>query len=152
MKIADFLHRNDIISTIAASDRDGVLAEVADLLARNHGADRDELLTVLLEREKLGSTGIGDGIAIPHGKIKKKEGFLLACGRSEQGVEFSSLDGKAVHLFFVVIAPENSVGLHLKMLARISRILKSPTTRKRLLGARDGETMYDIILEQDGDH
>jgi PTS system nitrogen regulatory IIA component len=152
MKIADFFHDVDIIPELTATSREGVLGELAEVLASHHGLDAETLLKVLLEREKLGSTGIGDGIAIPHGKLREVQDFLLAFGRSSQGVEFNALDGKPVYLVFLLIAPENSIGVHLKMLARVSRILKNATLRKRLLQTGDAALLHAMILEQDSRH
>lgn len=152
MKLADYLHRGDIIPGLTAADRDGALAELAGCIARNHRVDRDALFSAVLERERLGSTGIGDGIAIPHCKLRGAETFFLGFGRSEAGIDFHALDGRPVHLMFLLLAPEDTVGAHLKMLARISRILKSPATRRSLLEAADAAAIYHIILEQDERH
>jgi PTS system nitrogen regulatory IIA component len=108
-------------------------------------------MEVLIERERLGSTGIGDGIAIPHGKLANLDELLLSFGRSVSGVDFDSLDGKPAHLFFLVVAPENSAGTHLKALARISRLLKSNVVRRELMEAKDAGGIYRIIEAQDED-
>jgi PTS system nitrogen regulatory IIA component len=106
---------------------------------------------VLIERERLGSTGIGDGIAIPHGKSPDLDHLLISFGRSRQGVDFDSLDGKPAHLFFLVLAPENSAGVHLKALARISRLLKSHNIRSELMNAADAAEIFEIFSKQDED-
>jgi PTS system nitrogen regulatory IIA component len=106
---------------------------------------------VLLEREKLGSTGIGDGIAIPHGKSKALDGLIMACGRSPEGVDFESMDGKPTHLFFVLLAPESSAGIHLKALAKISRMLKDTAFRQEFLAASNATEMFDLIESRDSD-
>ena len=113
------------------------------------GLDRDEVIRVLQERERLGSTGIGDGVAIPHGKLKNIEHLMISFGRSRAGIDFDSMDGKPAHLFFLLVAPEESVGVHLKMLARISKLLKSPVVRQRLLEASTGEDLCRIIAEEE---
>jgi PTS system nitrogen regulatory IIA component len=110
------------------------------------------VVEVLLDREKLGSTGIGDGIAIPHGKIKDLGGVVASFGRSPEGVDFESLDQKPAHLFFLLVAPENSAGVHLKALARISRLLKHPSFRKRLMEAENEEELFQIISEEDAQY
>jgi PTS system nitrogen regulatory IIA component len=110
---------------------------------------QSEILSILLEREKLGSTGIGDGIAIPHGKSTELSQIISGFGLSKRGINFDSLDGKPAHLFFLLVAPENSVGTHLKMLARISRMLKNVEFRKKLLGANSQQEIYQIISEED---
>lgn len=150
MKVTDFLHPEDVIPELSASSKDEALAELAGRLAQSQdGLDRGELLRVLQEREKLGSTGIGDGIAIPHGKLKQAKRLLMVFGRSRRGIDFESLDGRPVHLFFLLVAPEDAVGIHLKVLARISRLLKDAAVRRRLLEAPDASSIYAIIQEQD---
>lgn len=150
MKISDVLRQEDIIPALSAKGKDDVLAELAGKLVERHPElDRDDLLRILYERERLGSTGIGDGIAIPHGKIKRMDGLAVVVGRSRPGVDFNALDGRPVHLFFLLIAPEEAIGIHLKMLARISRILKDPVVRKGLLSAADADAIFTIIQERD---
>jgi len=111
--------------------------------------NQEDLVKVLLERERLGSTGIGGGIGIPHGKMKDLESLVLGFGLSRKGVDFESLDGKPAHIFFLLVTPENSTGLHLKLLARISRILKNEPFKNRLLGASDSDEILSIIKEED---
>ncbi|MDH3801907.1 MAG: PTS sugar transporter subunit IIA, partial [Deltaproteobacteria bacterium] len=111
--------------------------------------DKEALVEVLLERERLGSTGIGDGIAIPHGKVQDLDELVLSFGRSSQGIEFDSMDGRPTHLFFLLIAPENSAGIHLRALAKISRLLKSSHFRQRLLEAGTEEELFQVIQEED---
>ena len=151
MTIMDILRRQDVIPTLAARTKDAVLEELAAKLVEGHPEqDLRELLAILQERERLGSTGIGDGIAIPHGKVRRMTGGLaLVFGRSPAGVDFGALDGRPAHLFFLLVAPEEAVGVHLKMLARISRILKNPAVRRGLLEAPDAAAIYTIIEERD---
>ncbi len=150
MKIIEVLQPADIIPDLSAEKKDGVLRELAAKVEERHpGLICDELLKVLQEREKLGSTGIGDGIAIPHGKLKQVKELILVFGRSVRGVDFNALDGRKVNLFFLLVAPEEAVGIHLKMLARISRILKDPAVRRGLLDAPDSAAIYSVIREQD---
>ncbi|MBM2837586.1 MAG: IIA-like nitrogen-regulatory protein PtsN [Deltaproteobacteria bacterium] len=103
----------------------------------------------MAEREKLGSTGIGDGVAIPHGKLKDVKVMMAAFGRSSRGVDFQAIDGKPVHIFFMLVAPEEMAGPHLKALARISRLLKEPSRRKAFLEAKSREDIYRLISEGD---
>lgn len=153
MKITEFLLMEDIIPSLSASSKAAVLDELAAFTVDGHGGiDRAELLRVLHERERLGSTGIGDGIAIPHGKMKGVERLLIVFGRSTQGIDFDSLDGKPVHLFFLLVAPAEAAGQHLRVLARMSRLLKEPDVRRRLFGAPDRAALYSIIREQDDRH
>lgn len=107
-----------------------------------------KVIEVLQQREKLGSTGIGDGLAIPHGKIPSLDEIVVAFGRSKKGVDFDSLDGKPVHIFFLLLAPENSVGQHLKALARISKMLKKANFRQKLIETDSKSDLYKLIIEQ----
>jgi len=118
-------------------------------VARLAGVSREELVKVLLERERLGSTGIGGGIGIPHGKLKHLDNLIIGFGLSRKGVDFESLDGAPTRIFFLLVTPENSTGLHLKMLARISRVLKNEPFRERLLQAGDSDEIYQIVKEED---
>lgn len=150
VKISGLLQPEDIIPELAAETKDQLLLELAGkVVQRRPLLNREEIFKVLQERERLGSTGIGDGIAIPHGKLKRAEDLVLAFGRSMKGVDFDAVDGRKVHLFFLLIAPEAAFGAHLKMLARISRILKDPAVRKELLEAPDVAAIHTIIQEQD---
>src|SRR5712671_5642170 len=106
MKIAEFLREDLILPELTSSDKPAVLAELSAALARAHaGLSAGRLTEVLLEREKLGSTGVGEGVAIPHGKLPGVPGLLAAFGRSKRGVDFSAIDGKPTYLFFVLFAP-----------------------------------------------
>jgi PTS system nitrogen regulatory IIA component len=150
MKIVDLLKPAAIAADIEAAGKNEALAELTEVLLRvENGLDRDEVIRVLQERERLGSTGIGDGVAIPHGKLKDLNKLLISFGRSRRGVDFDSMDGKPAHLFFLLIAPEESVGVHLKTLARISKLLKNPAVRRRLLDAAGSEELYRIISEEE---
>jgi PTS system nitrogen regulatory IIA component len=150
MKIDGLLQPEDIVPSLAAETKDEALLELAAKVEERHPLlGRTEIFRVLQERERLGSTGIGDGVAIPHGKLKRTGDLVLVFGRSKKGVDFDALDGRKVHIFFLLIAPEEAFGLHLKMLGRISRILKDPAVRKALLEAPDVAAIYGIIQEQD---
>lgn len=150
MKIVDFIREDLILPELSATAKPDVLVELASHLASHHnGVSRDELLRVLVEREKLASTAIGEGVAIPHGKLDAV-GKLVACvGRAREGVEFDSMDGRPTHLFFVLVAPENSTGVHLKALARISRLFKDPEFRTRLMAAEGAKEMFEVIADED---
>lgn len=150
MKINGLLQPGDIIPALSAVTKGDVLSELAAKVSEQHpGLDRDGIFRILQEREQLGSTGIGGGIAIPHGKLKRLDKPVMVFARSLEGVDYNALDNSPVHLFFVLIAPEDAVGVHLKMLARISRILKDPAVRKELLEAPDAAAIYAAIQEQD---
>ncbi len=111
--------------------------------------DRDTLLNVLLERERLGSTGIGDGLAIPHALVDGLGDPIIIFGRSRAGIPFESLDGMPVHLFMLIIADSAFLDVYLKLLARISRLLKDNSLRKRLMEASDEAALMDILVERD---
>lgn len=149
MKIQNVLNKNAILPDLKSRDKKGVIEELAVPVAEIANLDHRELVTVLMERERLGSTGIGGGIGIPHGKLKPLDSLFVGFGISREGVDFESMDGKPTHIFFLLITPENSTGLHLKLLARISKILKKESFRERLLGAADPETIFELIREED---
>jgi len=150
VKIKGHLQLEDIAHALSAETKEQALNELAAGVAGLHpGLDYTEVLTVLQERERLGSTGIGNGIAIPHGKLRELRKPVLAFGRSLEGIDFDALDGRKVHLFFLLLAPEDAVGAHLKMLARISRMLQDPAVRQALVAAPDAEAIFEIIREQD---
>jgi nitrogen PTS system EIIA component len=149
MKILDVLRKETILADMKARDKKGVLEELVTPVARVAGVDHEHLVRVLMERERLGSTGIGDGIGIPHGKLKGLESLVLGFGLSRKGVDFESIDGLPAHIFFLLITPENSTGLHLKLLARISKILKNDSFKKKLLEANGSDEIYSIIKEEE---
>ena len=149
MKICDVLDRRSILPDLKARNKKGILEELVVPVAELAGVSQKDLTKVLMERERLGSTGIGGGIGIPHGKMKNLESLVLGFGLSRKGVDFESLDGQPTHIFFLLITPENNTGLHLKLLARISRILKNDPFKSRLLEAADGDEILRIIREED---
>lgn len=150
MKIVELLAPEAVVSNMKSTEKFAALAELTDsVVLRQEGLDRDEVLKVLHERERLGSTGIGDGVAIPHGKLKNIDQLLLAFGCSKAGIDFDSMDGKPAHLFFLLLAPEESVGIHLKTLARISKLLKSPAVRESLLNASGSDELFQIITQEE---
>ncbi len=150
MNIRDMLKKEFIILELKATGKKDVLEELVQVFTDlNGGMDRDTMVRVLLEREKLGSTGIGDGIAIPHGKLAGMEEIRIGFGRSRDGVDFNSLDGRPVHLFFLLMAPDTSSAQYLKALAKISRMLKDPKMRKDLLEAPSADDLYGIIEKMD---
>ena len=153
VNVQDMLKEDFIIEDLKSKTKKEVLAELSDVFLRDDtGIDRGSLIEVLMEREKLGSTGIGDGIAIPHGKLAGLEKLVVSFGRSSLGVDFDSLDGGPVHIFFLLMAPENSAGQHLKALAKISRMLKDVSFRESLIKAGSSEDIYNIIVEKDRTH
>ncbi|HEY3359738.1 MAG TPA: PTS sugar transporter subunit IIA [Polyangia bacterium] len=150
MKIVDFVREDMVLPDLNATEKPALIEELAAHIARTEpGLDRAALVRVLSEREQLASTAIGEGVAIPHGKLESVAALVACIGRSRAGVDFDSLDGRPTHLFFVLIAPENSTGVHLKALARISRLFKDEAFRQRLLGAPDAAAMYRVVVEED---
>jgi len=150
VKISDFLTVQTVIPTLAGRNKNAALREMAETLASQHRQlDEQRVLAVLLEREKISTTAIGEGVAIPHGKLAGVERVVGVFARSPEGVDFASLDGGATHLFFALIAPENSAADHLKALARISRLLKDEAFRRRLMEGRSQEELFNIIVEED---
>jgi PTS system nitrogen regulatory IIA component len=150
MRIMDFLNENYITLNLKAKNKREVLEELVDLLVKGGELDnKEEMVKVLWEREKLGSTGIGEGIAIPHGKTKTVKKLVAALGRSINGIDFDTLDGKPAHLFFLLVAPYDSAGPHLKALARISRLFKDEDFREKLMKAPSKEILLESIRRQD---
>lgn len=150
MKIMDFLDKKAISINIKATDKEGVIRELAELLVKAGDIkNKEELVKDLLARESLGSTGIGHGIGIPHAKSPNVKDVVAAFGVSQKGVNFDSLDGEPVYVFFLLVAPEESAGPHLKALARISRMLKDKYFRELLRKAKDEKEVLRIIQEED---
>jgi len=150
MRVVDFLQPDAVVANLDATTKPAVLAELSQRLARTvPGVDPETLRHVLEERELLASTAIGDGIAIPHGKLDSVGHLVGVLGRAVKGIEFESIDGKPTHLVFMLVAPASSTGVHLKALARLSRLFRDPDFRQRLLAAPSGEAMYQVIAEED---
>jgi len=153
MKIMDYLSEEWVIPDLQGTDKSSILKELSSVLVKPCQVPSvEELLQVLLDREKLGSTGIGEGIAIPHGRLKKLKKFFISFGRSLRGVDFDSIDRKPSHLFFLVIAPENSAVDNLKLLSRIVTLLKEPSLKKRLMEVHSQKELFQIISEEDEKH
>ena len=150
MRLEDFLSLDMVLPDLSAQDKRSVLEEmVDDLVGKVEGLNRDHLIELLLAREKLGSTGIGYGVAIPHAKLDGVEQTLVTFGRSIKGIDFQSMDDKPAHLFFLIFAPEGATTVHLKVLARISQLLKETPFREKLMRATSREEIYRTIIECD---
>jgi PTS system nitrogen regulatory IIA component len=150
MRIKDLFKKEFIILSLSSRDKVGVILELVNCLtSQEQLIDAQEILKVIIERENLGSTGIGEGVAIPHGKMENLKEFFIVFGRSREGVDFQSMDNKPAHLFFLLLAPEDSATTHLKVLARISRLLMDRGFRKNLMEADSGDEIYTIIVEED---
>jgi PTS system nitrogen regulatory IIA component len=149
MKILDVLKKETILVDLKSKDKTGVINELVTPVARLAGIEHKKLVRVLLEREQLGSTGIGGGIGIPHGKLKGMDSLILGFGLSRSGIDFESMDDKPTYIFFLLVTPENSTGLHLKLLAQISRLLKKEMFKESLLKATDRDEVMTLIQAED---
>jgi PTS system nitrogen regulatory IIA component len=152
MKIMDFLSKRAIIPDIKSTKKEEVIKELVDALI-NAGdiekRNRNKLIDSLMVREALGSTAIGQGVAIPHAKSDSVDKLVAAFGISKRGVDFDSLDGEPAYIFFLLVAPQDSAGPHLKALARISRLLKDKYFRDNLRACVDDKSIVKIISQED---
>ncbi|MFH1856229.1 MAG: PTS sugar transporter subunit IIA [Candidatus Omnitrophota bacterium] len=150
MDIMDFLNEKAISADLKSSTKKEIIEELINLLVKTGEIkDKAQIVKILLERESLGSTGIGQGIAIPHGKSDKVKKLVAAFGISKEGVDFESLDGEPVYIFFLLIAPLDSAGPHLKALARISKLLRDRFFRETLRNAESEKELIEIIKRED---
>ncbi len=152
MKITGFLCKDAIEVDLQAIKKKETLKELIDKLVvakRIKENAKEKILQALLDREKLGSTGIGQGVAIPHAKTDKVTEIVCAFATSRKGVEFDALDGEKVYIIFLLIAPQDSAGMHLKVLAKISRLLKDKFFRQALREAKAPSEVVKIIKEED---
>jgi PTS system nitrogen regulatory IIA component len=150
MHISDFLDRAAVEADLSATNKVEALHALVELAARAHPSiDRDALFETLSARERLQSTGVGEGYAIPHGKTNAVDGIVACVGRSRAGLDFESLDGKPTHLFFVLLVPEASAALHLKALARVSRLIREPRVREALRSVETADALFELIVSED---
>ncbi len=150
MKIDEILKKESVIADLLGDNKVEVIKEMTQCLKKNNFIKNDQaLFETLMEREKLGSTGIGENVAIPHGKSDEVTQIITVLARSKNGVEFESLDQKPVHFVCMVIAPAHSTGQHLKVLARISRIFKNQGLREDILNAGNSDSIYSILIHED---
>lgn len=146
MKLGDYLEKDLVLSELTSATKSEVLNELITPLSEKYPEmDTNQAVRVLLDREKLGTTGIGDGIAIPHGKLEDLDKVIVIAGRSKTGVEFDALDHKPCSIFFLVLAPESVAGMHLRILAQISRILKDSEFRNEFIGADGPEGLWKLL-------
>lgn len=146
MQIGDYLRKELVLPDLAASAKSEVLAELIEpIRSQFPGVDLNKAHQVLLEREQLGTTGIGDGVAIPHGKLVGLDRIILVVGRSRGGVRFEALDSKPCTIFFLVLAPEQAAGMHLRILAHISRLLKDEGFRRSFLSVQGRDELYNLL-------
>ena len=151
MKINDFLCPKAITAELKSTSKKEVIEELVGLLVKAGAVDKkikSKLIEILFAREALGSTAIGQGIAIPHGKCGKVTKMTAALGISKKGIDFDSLDGESAHIFFLLVAPVDSAGPHLKALARISRLLKDKYFRDNLKTAKDEKTILELLSRE----
>ncbi|MBI4430548.1 MAG: PTS sugar transporter subunit IIA [Candidatus Omnitrophica bacterium] len=150
MTIKEILDPKAVKVDLEAMDKKGVLGELVDVLTEVHGtADKKTILRTLMDRENLGSTGIGQGIAIPHGKTESAKNLIAVFGISKKGVNFDALDGEPVYVFFLLLAPKEAAGPHLKALARISRLLRDSYFCKQLRAAKTAQQVHDMLLAEE---
>lgn len=150
MKITDELKKETIIAFLKSTNKNEVIKELTNHISKSHpNLNPDQAYEVIIEREKLCSTALDAGVAIPHGKMSGISNFVISFGKSAEGVDFESLDGKPTHLFILILSPENSSRLHLKLLAKISKIFKSQEFRSKLMNAKTSDEIYEIIEEED---
>lgn len=150
MEISDFLNPKAISTDLKAATKEDVIKELLGMLAKAGVIkDEDKLFKILMNREALGSTGIGQGVGIPHGKTDSVSKLIGAFGISKSGIDFDSLDGEPTHIFFLLLAPEDSAGPHLKALAKISRLLKDKFFRDRLLKVKTPKEVIETISKEE---
>lgn len=152
MKILEFLSKKAIITDLKSTKKEDVIKELVEALISAEEIEKryqNKLIETLMARESLGSTAIGQGVAIPHAKIEGIKNLIAAFGLSKKGVEFDSLDGEPAYIFFLLVAPQDSAGPHLKALARISRLLKDKYFRDNLRACQDAKSVINIISQED---
>lgn len=153
MSLLDILSVSSTIVGLQGETKDEIIEELVDSLAAGAAiTDRDKVLEAVLEREKIMSTGIGDGIAIPHGKSDAVAELAAALGIHKRGVDFEALDGEPAYVFFLLVSPANVSGPHIKALARISRMLKNDTFKKKLVEAESADQIHEVITEEEKSH
>ncbi|MEW5766044.1 MAG: PTS sugar transporter subunit IIA [bacterium] len=154
MTLLDILDKKSIKLNLSAKDKEGVLAELIDLLVEAKKiSDRESALSAIMKREELMSTGIGHGVAIPHAKADAVKELISAFGCSKEGIDFQSLDGEPAYIFFLLLSPaDEASGFHIKALARISRLLKHNYFRELLRKAETSEEVLSLIKKEEAKH
>jgi nitrogen PTS system EIIA component len=145
MPLTDLVAPNAIIPALKVNGKKQAIQELAARAAKLTGQNERLIFETLMQREKLGSTGVGSGIAIPHGKLPKLERLFGLFARLDRGIDFESLDGQPVDLIFLLLAPEGAGADHLKALARVARLLRDPATVTRLRESRDADALYAVL-------
>ena len=150
MKITEILKPEFIISDLKSENKEEALEELSSFLEQKGAIkNKEKLKKALMDREKLGSTGIGENVAIPHAKCEDISQIITLFGRSTKGIHFESLDQKPVYFICLLLAPTHSTGRHLKALARIARLMKSKVLREEILKAQDEKKIYSLLLDED---
>ncbi|MBK8482285.1 MAG: PTS sugar transporter subunit IIA [Proteobacteria bacterium] len=146
MRIANLISKDRIVAELRAQTKDEALREISGVIGADLGADvAQDICDALAQRERLASTGIGEFVAIPHGKLDRLPSMVAALARSRDGIDFGAMDGQPTRLFFVIVAPGSANGLHLRALARVARLCKSADFRQSLLRAEAPEAMFEIL-------
>ena len=146
MKLSKFCTEDLIIFDLRGKSKNEIIEELVNLASRSKLVkDRDEVLKAILEREKLVTTGVGYGIAFPHAKTKAVKGIIIAFGRSKNGVDFEAMDKKPVYLFFLIVAPEDAIGAHLNVMARLSYLMKSEKNRETLMKISSPKELLEVL-------
>lgn len=150
MRVTEFLKLEAVVPHLAARNKADVIQELSTALAKiTPNITGVRIHEVLNEREKIGSTGMEKGVAIPHGRLTELANLVACFGVSKEGVDFEARDGRPSHFFFALVAPENSAGVHLKALSKVSRLFRSDTLRDALLAADSAEAIYALISQED---
>ena len=153
MRLTELINPQSVTTRLRARNKRDAIAELVDLLESAHGIDsHGEVLDRVLRREAMMSTGIGNGVAIPHGKAKLVDRMVAACGVSPEGIEFESADGEPARLFILLVAPESGGALHVKVLANISRLLKEESVRQSLRDAPNAEAFVAALRAAEAVH
>jgi mannitol/fructose-specific phosphotransferase system IIA component (Ntr-type) len=148
MRLEDVLHADDVTTDLTAADKDETLRGLARLLCRDEGLDEDSVYRAFADRERMASTGIGSGVAMPHGRLRL-ERPRMALAICRQGVSFDTVDGEPAHILVALLTPYDHPGDQIKVLARVSRVLKRPAVRERLLQAASRDDARRIMVEED---
>jgi mannitol/fructose-specific phosphotransferase system IIA component (Ntr-type) len=153
MRLSELLTEQSIALSLAAKDKESCIKELVQLLETGHGVDtRGEVLSKVLQRESMMSTGIGNGVAIPHGKTRLLDHLVAACGVAPAGIDFDSVDGEPATLFILLVSPESLRGPHVKALANVSRLLKEESVRLALRRCESPAAFLDLLREAEGQY
>jgi PTS system nitrogen regulatory IIA component len=149
VRLTDVLRPEAVLASLEGTSAEAVLAELCRPVAAATGLDAGRLTQVLLDRERLGSTSVGEGVAIPHGRLATLPSLTAAFGRAPAGVDFRAVDGRPVRLFLVLFAPESAAGAYVKVLARASRLFRSPAFREAIMAAPDAASIWRLVEAED---